>query len=609
MQLTAFLAGINRYADPGINRLTCAVRDTLALELCLQHQCGFKTRSLTDEQATKQAIKDGVRTMCAGLGRGDLFLFYFSGHGSDEDHSSQQVLHPVNVSLADLDEHDASDLIPVRWLEEATAKCGATRVFVFDACRVPLRAGTKDAAAAQGEAGVRDITTLVQRDAAENPPLVVLCSCSPGQRAHELANLGRGAFSQAFEDLLRAHLQSRRRLVFPGTVLAELSEATGHLLQAHGRQGRQDPLLRFNRGEVVLLEGRDQPPTGATVKCPVCGKRNAEADTFECQRCRKDHLCNRHFVEARECCHVCAGKLDQEDEAEAARQADAQRQREEAERQAKAEAARKQREAEAEAARQAELQRQEEEARQAARRREQERSNPANATKDQPWENSLGMKFVPVLGTEVLFGIWEVRVQDYRAYAKANPGVDGSWEKPYFQQTDTHPVVNVSWEDAQAFCAWLTKKEQAEGKLTASQSYRLPQDWEWSVAVGLNEPKAGTPQDKDMKIKDVYPWGTQWPPPKRAGNYAASLGVDDFDYTSPVGSFAANRYGLYDLGGNVWEWCEDWYDGEQKFRVLRGASWYCVPGYLLSSCRYSCTPDYRRNSIGFRVVLVGGLSR
>jgi formylglycine-generating enzyme required for sulfatase activity len=224
--------------------------------------------------------------------------------------------------------------------------------------------------------------------------------------------------------------------------------------------------------------------------------------------------------------------------------------------------------------------------------------------------NTLGMPFVPVPGTEVQFCIWETRVQDYAAYAAANAGVDGSWKNfgLGFKQADTHPVVNVNWEDANAFCAWLTKKELAEGKIKEGQKYRLPTDAEWSVAVGLGQEKGNTPREKRQGIKDVYPWGKEWPPPVGAGNYSKSLKVDKFDRTAPVGSFSANKDGLHDMGGNVWEWCEDWYVPAAKTRrVLRGASWSIFgPVHLLSSFRDFLTPDDRNVFFGFRCVLVGG---
>ena len=229
-------------------------------------------------------------------------------------------------------------------------------------------------------------------------------------------------------------------------------------------------------------------------------------------------------------------------------------------------------------------------------------------TPPKAFTNTLGMKFVPVAGTDVQFSMWETRVKDYAEYAAANAGVAASWKSPGFTQEDTHPVVNVSWEDANAFCAWLTKKELAEGKIKADQKYRLPSDAEWSVAVGLTRETGSTPEAKNGGLRDVYPWGKEWPPPKGAGNYDGSLNVDNYEYTSPAGSFAANKLGLHDMGGNVWEWCEDWKDPAAKaYRVLRGASWNTFgPGLLLSSSRSFGMPDSRYDFIGFRCVLVGG---
>ena len=245
------------------------------------------------------------------------------------------------------------------------------------------------------------------------------------------------------------------------------------------------------------------------------------------------------------------------------------------------------------------------------------------ATKEVPFVNSLEMKFVPVPivgrptgGTKILFGVWDTRVQDFEVFAKATV-----WtvEEVLFVQGPTHPVVNVSWEDANAFCAWLTKREKEILNIGAKDSYytyRLPTDHEWSCAVGIGdrEDANALPEEKDGKINGLYPWGTAWPPPKGSGNYLgeenggkyAIKGYNDgFKYTSPVGSFSANRYGLYDIGGNVWQWCNDSYHSMQVSRILRGASWnYSDSGSLLSSYRVSAKPNNRSDNYGFRCVLV-----
>ena len=226
-----------------------------------------------------------------------------------------------------------------------------------------------------------------------------------------------------------------------------------------------------------------------------------------------------------------------------------------------------------------------------------------DATNEHPWENSLGMRFMPVLGTEVFFSIWDTRVQDYATFVgQTNYAAGTDWNLPDLSHDEINPVVYVSSIDAKAFCGWLTKTEHASGRLPQNKAYRLPTDEEWSAAVGLARESGHTPKEKDGKILGVYPWGNEFPPPATAGCYY----ITRSDSASPcrVGSFEANRFGLYDMGGNVWQWCEDWYDIPERFRVLRGASWRSsYPDSLLSSCRAFADPGVRFDYIGFRCVV------
>jgi hypothetical protein len=236
----------------------------------------------------------------------------------------------------------------------------------------------------------------------------------------------------------------------------------------------------------------------------------------------------------------------------------------------------------------------------------------AGPRRGQPWENSLGMKFMPV--GDLLVAVWPARVRDYAAFCAAT---GRTRQPPDFPQDDTHPIVKVSWDDANAFCEWLTKKEIESGDLEEGQQYRLPTDAEWSMAAGLPDEGGATPEERDGKLRD-FPWGKQWPPPNGAGNYADAglrrTGVpviaafhDGFAQTSPVGSFAPNRAGLCDMGGNVWQWCLDGYKGSGRFKdwgVLRGGSWAnAAPAELRASYRNVVDRTERDVIYGFRCVI------
>jgi len=208
------------------------------------------------------------------------------------------------------------------------------------------------------------------------------------------------------------------------------------------------------------------------------------------------------------------------------------------------------------------------------------------------WTNSLGMEFVSVTDTAVLFSVCDTRVQDYQAFVAET---HRSWRKRNFLQGPTHPAVNVSWYDTKDFCIWLTEREHQSGQLGPGARYRLPTELEWSIAA------CGGPSSSESS----FPWGEQWPPVWGAGNYHQRLHVDSYPKTSPVGSFSKNRSGLFDMGGNVWQWCEHYPSNSRPDRPMRGGSWDDFhPKVLSCSMTTYSVPYTLAEQVGFRIVLV-----
>lgn len=168
-----------------------------------------------------------------------------------------------------------------------------------------------------------------------------------------------------------------------------------------------------------------------------------------------------------------------------------------------------------------------------------------------------------------------------------SPSTD--WCSPGFGQTDLHPVVCLSWKDAEAYVRWLSRE--------TGQPYRLLSEAEWEYAC-----RAGT--------TTRFSWGDEAPTPKQA-NFGAKVGK-----TTEVSSYAPNPWGLFNMHGNVWEWVEDcanntyegapedgsaWTRGDCSLRVQRGGSWSNLPRYLRSAFRMWGTSDARVEYVGCRV--------
>ena len=219
------------------------------------------------------------------------------------------------------------------------------------------------------------------------------------------------------------------------------------------------------------------------------------------------------------------------------------------------------------------------------------------ATRDVPFVNSLGMKFVPVPMTKVLFCIHEVRKVDFMSFKRDSglqfsPPLEGSLSL----FTDNMAINWTSKQDAEAFCEWLSEKE--------GRVYRLPTDHEWSCAVGLGEleSESKSPQEKDGKIV-IYPWGSEFPPPVNAGNYQIAGYEDGHDGVAPVMSYAPNQFGIYDLGGNVWEWCSNRYGPKGVGNLLRGGGWFNFGELFCRSSQRNNDSRERESGWGFRCVL------
>lgn len=233
------------------------------------------------------------------------------------------------------------------------------------------------------------------------------------------------------------------------------------------------------------------------------------------------------------------------------------------------------------------------------------------------WHNGIDMRFEPI-GPDLMSSAYETRVIDYEVFTQSTKHERP--REPDFHYTKQHPVVYVSREDAKAFCKWLTEKERDEELIGQTHYYRLPTDLEWSAIAGLKKEIGDGPSQRDANKSVFYAWGAYWPPPDAYGNYADITAVDGdtsssrvisgysdgFARTSPVGKFYANKFGIYDLSGNVHEWVEDdiSIDEENSLGVLRGGGWNTYrEENLLLGWRNPVPPTARTGYYGFRIVL------
>lgn len=212
----------------------------------------------------------------------------------------------------------------------------------------------------------------------------------------------------------------------------------------------------------------------------------------------------------------------------------------------------------------------------------------------------------PVHEVHLSHGFWlgEVAVTQAEYKEVMRDGAEhadaGAMDPSTFKES-RNPVETVSWGDAVSFCEKLTLREGAAGRLPGDLEYRLPTEAEWEYAARGGSQSRGFVYSGSDTATDV-----------------AWLDSNSDSSTHPVGQKQPNELGLYDMSGNVWEWCLGWYDADYygrspsadpensqatAYRVRRGGSWIDEAGGVRSTYRFGYGPDHANSTVGFRVCL------
>ncbi len=573
MKRHALFVGVDQYADQNIQELHCAVNDATELAGFFKHRAGFDRAEALANPRNSEVVLERVRDMLDGLVGGDEFLFFFAGHGIKTLDGHRLVCASDQLSEV---KHSWAGL-PLERLKANTS--GAfDRLFLLDACRTDVHATHRGAGGGMEE-GTRDlILGSVDQTSANGGKLTIVCSCDDGECAGESLSLHHGLFTLAMLELLDEESQQGRRVrATDEFVYGRLPERMRVLSEKSDMVFGQKPQKRGPA--ILILDGTDSLPMPAAgprsrpgvrvsdptlVVCPICGKNNREEETFQCLECGHDNLCLRHQDEETFLCASCMAKRKQKAAAEAARKI-----RERAEEEQKA--------------------RERSQAKRAAGEKETLKL-PGGGGMEMVWcppgrfligESGGGrMNDTMQHWVELTKGFWMAKVPVTQAQWRSVMG-----NNPSSHKGDNLPVECVSWNDVQEFC-WTT-----------GNGLQLPTEaqWEYACRAGTTGPYGGTGRLDEMGWYD--------------GNSGLKL--------HPVGTKQPNAWGLYDMHGNVYEWCADWYGAYEDrvmtdpkgasagaYRVMRGGC--CIfPDYLCRSSERRFRDPLRADYyLGFRPVRI-----
>jgi formylglycine-generating enzyme required for sulfatase activity len=618
MKKHALLVGVENYDDPAIVKLACAGNDCRELHGFLKYRAGYdEVRTLMAPHS--EAVLDAAVELTSGLQAGDLFVFYFAGHGIT--HEGRHLLLCPQARMSRL--RFLQQVVPVDLLKEETDRPGLDRVLILDACRTDLLASRRGAGGGmEGEQVLRDLAAVAGEPRHAVGSLAILCSCSEGGRAGELPVRGHGLFTAALLEVLEEAVAGEHEVALDNWLEGRLYERMECLAKDSRLPAGQRPWIARTPPPPVLISGPpcaksssaqrtaapeaiglprrgrieviEEPalsiesvPSGAAMSVDgrAVGRAPLKLTLAAGQYCIRAELDGYQPWEKRI-------RFDAAGDAQMRIELVAKPRIVTASFPMTAEQA-------------AEVQRAAAAALGVPLADELDCGNslrlklrliPAGSflmgspfsELDRDYNESFQEEVT--LRQPFLMGVYAATQEQYEAVTSRNPSQF---------EGDRHPVERTSWDDAMEFCIKLTER--------TARNTRLPTEaeWEYACRAGTMTPfsfgETISPDQANYDGNGVYGTGEK-------GVYRQK--------TAPVGSFPPNAWGLYEMHGNVREWCSESYrdcyadvqapnleDSRSEQRVVRGGSWFYYPRHCRSACRMGVPLEYPSNDVGFRVVV------